>query len=66
MKSRPCWYTAAFDYHFIVDYVPGSDGLMVAMGGGRGHGFKFLPNLGRYVVDSIEGVDDETGLSKMW
>lgn len=65
MKSRLCWYTDTFDNHFIVDYVPGKDGLMVATGG-SGHGFKFLPNLGRYVVDRIEGVDDGTGLSKLW
>ncbi|KAL7903863.1 FAD dependent oxidoreductase [Trichoderma velutinum] len=65
MKSRLCWYTDSFDNHFLVDFIPGKSGLMVATGG-SGHGFKFLPNLGRYVVDRIEGVDDGTGLLKKW
>ncbi len=65
MKSRLCWYTDTFDNHFTVDFVPGKDGLMVATGG-SGHGFKFLPNLGRFVVDRIEGIEDSAGLLKHW
>lgn len=54
VKTRLCWYTDSFDNHFVVDFVPGVEGLMVATGG-SGHGFKFLPNLGGAVVDRIEG-----------
>lgn len=53
MKTRLCWYTDSFDNHFVIDFVPGVQGLMVATGG-SGHGFKFLPNLGSHVVDRIE------------
>lgn len=53
MKTRLCWYTDSFDNHFVIDFVPGSQGLMVATSG-SGHGFKFLPNLGKHVVDLIE------------
>jgi sarcosine oxidase/L-pipecolate oxidase len=34
--------------------------------GGSGHGFKFLPNLGRYVVDRIEGEEDVDGFLERW
>lgn len=54
VKTRLCWYTDTFDNHFVVDFVPKQEGLMV-VSGGSGHGFKFLPILGRYVVDRIEG-----------
>jgi sarcosine oxidase/L-pipecolate oxidase len=63
MMSRLCWYTDSYDNHFVIDFVPGTEGLMVATGG-SGHGFKFLPNLGKYVVDRIEG--DKSGLLKLW
>lgn len=53
-KDRLCWYTDSFDNHFVIEFVPDVDGLMVATGG-SGHGFKFLPNLGSHVVDRIEG-----------
>ena len=56
-KTRLCWYTDSFDNHFVIDFVPGVDGLMVATGG-SGHGFKFLPSLGGHVVDRIEGKSD--------
>ena len=65
MKSRLCWYTDSYDNHFVVDFVPGTKGLMVATGG-SGHGFKFLPNLGRYVVDRIEGKSDVDGFLHHW
>ncbi|KAJ6157702.1 hypothetical protein N7470_005294 [Penicillium chermesinum] len=60
VKTRLCWYTDTFDNHFVIDF-----GLMVATGG-SGHGFKFLPNLGRFVVDRIEGKKDEESLLKSW
>ncbi|KAF4997117.1 hypothetical protein FDECE_12161 [Fusarium decemcellulare] len=58
MKTRLCWYTDSFDNHFVIDFVPGTQGLMVATGG-SGHGFKFLPNLGKHVVDRIEGRQND-------
>ena len=61
-RGRLCWYTDSVDNSFLIDRVPGVDGLMVASGG-SGHGFKFLPVLGKHVVDIIEGkVTDYTKL----
>ena len=62
-KTRLCWYTDTFDNHFVIDFVPEKAGLMVATGG-SGHGFKFLPIIGRYVVDKIEGMP--TKQLEMW
>ncbi|KXT05886.1 hypothetical protein AC578_402 [Pseudocercospora eumusae] len=55
---RLCWYTDSVDNSFLIDYVPGTEGLVVASGG-SGHGFKFLPVLGEHVVDVIEGKESE-------
>ncbi|KAF7194289.1 L-pipecolate oxidase [Pseudocercospora fuligena] len=55
---RLCWYTDSVDNSFLIDYVPGVEGLVVASGG-SGHGFKFLPVLGEHVVDVIEGKETE-------
>ncbi|KAL8305532.1 hypothetical protein RB597_003676 [Gaeumannomyces tritici] len=69
--TRLCWYTDSFDNHFVVDYVPGmtpADGetaVMVATGG-SGHAFKFLPNIGNWVVDVIEGVGLDRPAIKAW
>ncbi|KAL1305405.1 hypothetical protein AAFC00_002293 [Neodothiora populina] len=52
-RGRLCWYTDSVDNSFLIDYVPGAKGLMVASGG-SGHGFKFLPVLGEHVVDVVE------------
>ena len=54
IKSRLCWYNDSFDNNLVVDRVPSKKGLMVATGG-SGHGFKYLPVLGRWIVDIIEG-----------
>lgn len=56
--ERLCWYTDSVDNSFLIAYVPGTEGLVVASGG-SGHGFKFLPVLGQHVVDVIEGKDTE-------
>lgn len=63
--SRVCWYTDSFDNHFVVDRVPGKEGVMVATGG-SGHGFKFLPNVGKWVADIMEGKGMERDLVKCW
>ncbi|KAM0231165.1 hypothetical protein ACHAPO_008782 [Fusarium lateritium] len=63
--TRLCWYTDTFDNHFVIDRVPGQEGLMVVTGG-SGHAFKFLPNVGNYVVDVIEGVGLDRPAIQAW
>ncbi|RFU73312.1 fad dependent oxidoreductase [Trichoderma arundinaceum] len=64
-ESRLCWYTDSFDNHYVIDRVPGYEGLMCATGG-SGHAFKFLPNIGNWVVDVIEGVGLDRPVIKAW
>lgn len=64
--TRVCWYTDSFDNHFVIDHVPGtSESLMVATGG-SGHAFKYLPNIGKWVVNAIEGEGQEESPSRSW
>jgi sarcosine oxidase/L-pipecolate oxidase len=63
--TRLCWYTDTFDNHFVIDHVPGQEGLLVATGG-SGHAFKYLPNIGRWVTDVIEGVGLERPAVRAW
>lgn len=63
MSTRLCWYTDSYDNQFVIDFVPGRQGLMVATGG-SGHGFKFLPNLGGHIVDRIENKGN--GYLRLW
>ena len=64
LATRLCWYTDSVDSNFLVDRVPGTEGLMVASGG-SGHAFKFLPVLGEHVVDIVERIEtDYTNLFK--
>lgn len=66
--TRLCWYTDSFDNQFVVDAVPGRSGVMVATGG-SGHAFKFLPVIGKYVADRVEGCgagDGGDGLQQRW
>jgi sarcosine oxidase / L-pipecolate oxidase len=64
-STRLCWYTDTFDDHYIIDYVPNKRNLMVATGG-SGHAFKFLPVIGKHVVDIWEGVGTNQLLKKRW
>lgn len=63
--TRVCWYTDTFDNHFIIDHVPEEKGLFVATGG-SGHAFKYLPNIGNWVVDVLEGVGLDRPAIKAW
>ncbi|KAH8812759.1 FAD dependent oxidoreductase [Xylogone sp. PMI_703] len=53
MRRRLCWYTDTPQGNFVVDNHPSIKGLFIAVGG-AGHGFKFLPILGRYIADCFE------------
>ncbi|KAI1408644.1 FAD dependent oxidoreductase [Hypoxylon sp. FL1857] len=64
-STRLCWYTDSIDNSFVVDFVPGRPGVVVCSGG-SGHGFKFLPILGREVVKILEGKGSETVYGQMW
>jgi sarcosine oxidase/L-pipecolate oxidase len=63
--TRVCWYTDTFDNHFVIDHVPSREGLFIATGG-SGHAFKYLPNIGNWVVDVLEGVELERPVIKAW
>ncbi|KAL4805430.1 FAD dependent oxidoreductase [Aspergillus unguis] len=52
-NRRLCWYTDTPTGDFIIDQHPSLEGLFVATGG-AGHAFKFLPVLGKYIVDCFE------------
>lgn len=60
-----CWYTDSIDNSFVVDFVPGRSRVAICSGG-SGHGFKFLPILGREVVKILEGKGDQTVYGRMW
>ncbi|TGJ80283.1 hypothetical protein E0Z10_g8489 [Xylaria hypoxylon] len=64
-STRLCWYTDSIDNSFVVDFVPGRPRVAVCSGG-SGHGFKFLPILGREVVKILEGKGDQTVYGQMW
>lgn len=64
--TRICWYNDTFDNHFVIDYVPDTDDSLMVVTGGSGHAFKYLPNIGRSVVDRMEGKGTDQLLSKLW
>ncbi|KAJ5689125.1 FAD dependent oxidoreductase [Penicillium macrosclerotiorum] len=52
--TRLCWDADTVDRHFLVTPHPIHQQLFVAAGGSA-HGFKFLPVIGKYVADMLEG-----------
>lgn len=53
-----CMYTMSADQHFIIDRVPGMANVSFAAGL-SGHGFKFAPVLGKYLIQLVAGERDE-------
>jgi len=53
--TRLCWYTYTSDSDWIIDNLGEDENLFVASGG-SGHGYKFLPVLGRLIASRIEGT----------
>ncbi|KAK8157589.1 putative sarcosine oxidase [Phyllosticta citrichinensis] len=58
-----CWCTDTADRHFLIDRHPLFPQLLLATGD-SGHAFKFLPTMGSYIVDALEGKP--RGLKKEW
>ncbi|KUI69073.1 L-pipecolate oxidase [Cytospora mali] len=63
--TKLCWYTDSIDNSFVITYVPSRPNIFVCSGG-SGHGFKFLPVLGREVVKILEGKTEGNVYAKMW
>ncbi|TPX09912.1 uncharacterized protein E0L32_008934 [Thyridium curvatum] len=63
--TRACWYTDSYDNHLVIDRVPDTEGLMVATGG-SGHAFKYMPCIGKWIVDVMERVDLNRPAIKAW
>lgn len=51
--SRSCLYENTPDHDFVIDWVPGTQRILVA-GGGSGHGFKFGGSIGTVIADAVE------------
>ncbi|KAF9878833.1 FAD dependent oxidoreductase [Colletotrichum karsti] len=64
--TRVCWYTDSYDNHFVIDHVPGTERSLMVATGGSGHAFKYLPNIGNWVVNAVEGVGQGQIPSKLW
>ncbi|KAF2167794.1 hypothetical protein M409DRAFT_65895 [Zasmidium cellare ATCC 36951] len=62
--SRLCWYTDSIDNEFVIDYVPNYGDSLFICTGGSGHGFKFLPILGKYVRQQLEKTPG--AFTKIW
>jgi len=57
------WTSLTYDENFVLDYLPKSD-TIIACTGDSAHGYKFLPNIGKYIVQRLEDtLDDEHALT---
>ncbi|EEA25439.1 sarcosine oxidase, putative [Talaromyces marneffei ATCC 18224] len=57
IETRICWDGDMADYHFLITPHPTHTNLSLAIGGSA-HGFKFLPVLGQYIIEMMEGTLD--------
>ncbi|KAL1762840.1 FAD dependent oxidoreductase-domain-containing protein [Schizophyllum commune] len=64
VDTRLCWYCDSLDNNFLVDYVPKYGDSLAIVSGGSGHMFKFLPVLGKHVLDVLSHKDTE--YTRMW
>ncbi|KAL2845269.1 FAD dependent oxidoreductase [Aspergillus pseudoustus] len=66
VETRICWDGDMPDYHFLITPHPTHKNLKIAIGGSA-HGFKFLPVLGKYIVQMMEGrLDPEVAEKWKW
>lgn len=60
VEGRVCLYANTPDDHFVIDWCPGYERVLVA-GGGSGHGFKFGGSIGQIIADALEDLDSPLG-----
>ena len=60
IEGRTCLYTNTPDDHFVIDWAPGSNRVLVA-GCGTSHGFKFGSSIGPVIADALEDKDNPLG-----
>lgn len=63
LGARICWCTDTADQHFLISRHDKYPELLLGTGD-SGHGFKFLPTIGSYIADALEGK--ERGTKKEW
>lgn len=63
LGARICWCTDTADLHFLISRHEIYPELLLGTGD-SGHGFKFLPTIGSYIADAMEGK--ERGLRPEW
>ena len=64
--TRLCWDADTPDRHFLITPHPNHKGLFLACGGSA-HGFKFMPILGKYIADMLEGtLEDDIARAWKW
>jgi len=54
IETRVCQYESTLDTHFVIDRHPDLGNVWL-VGGGSGHGFKHGPQIGRHVVELLNG-----------
>jgi len=54
VETRVCQYESTLDTHFLIDRHPDLENVWL-VGGGSGHGFKHGPQIGRHVVELLNG-----------
>ncbi|SCU90452.1 LANO_0D08812g1_1 [Lachancea nothofagi CBS 11611] len=59
-----CWISDTSDSNFIIDEVPENPNVFVSCGD-SGHGYKFLPNIGSYIMARMEN-NLSSKLAKKW
>ena len=57
-RGRMCWYLDTQSGDFLVCPHPSFAGTLFMATGGSGHAFKFLPALGRRIIDVLDGTDE--------
>jgi len=56
LDKKFCWFMDTTDHDYVIDYVPGVEGLIVCSGD-SGHGYKMLPVFGEWVLKVLEAKE---------